>query len=242
MRYLDIDKLDAVDADAFASTKPYPFINPAGLLTDEGYARLLENEIDVSLLTPSFGRKRSHGQYSHDRYVLEYQPGLECVPTAWEEFIEELHGPQYTRFIRRLYRRRNFKLNMHWHYTPTGCTVSPHCDAIHKMGSHIFYLNTLDDWDPEWGGATLMLDDHGRAEANSAPAFEDFGHIVAGKCMGNYSTLFKRRKRSWHGVRELTCPDDKLRKVFIIVINQPVLYAGRRALNWLKKKNRKNAG
>jgi len=157
MQYLDHDKLAAIDADAFSDTKPYPFINPTGLLTDDGYSRLVENQLDVSVLTPSFGRKRSHGQYSHDRYVLEYRPGLAVVPTAWQEFIAELHGPQYARFIKRLYRCRSFKMNMHWHYAPKGCSVSPHCDAAHKMGSHIFYLNTADDWDPEWGGATLIL-------------------------------------------------------------------------------------
>ena len=236
MQYLDFDKLDALDADAFANTKPYPFINPAGLLTDEGYARLLENQLDVSLLKPSFGRKRSHGQYSHDRYVLEYQPELEFVPAAWKEFIAELHGPEYSQFIKRMYKCKSFRLNMHWHYAPRGCGVSPHCDAVHKMGSHIFYLNTLEDWDPSWGGQTLMLDDHGRFEINSAPAFEDFDSIAASECIGNYSNLFLRRDRSWHGVRELTCPDDKLRKVFIIVINRPLLYAGRRALNWLKNR------
>ena len=236
MQYLDIDKLDAIDADAFANTKPYPFINPAGLLTDDGYARLLENQLDVSLLNPSFNRKRSHGQYSHDRYVLEYQPELEFVPAAWKDFIAELQGSEYSQFIKRLYRCRSFHLNMHWHYAPTGCGVSPHCDSIHKMGSHIFYLNTVDDWDPSWGGQTLVLDDHGRFDTNSAPAFEDFDNIISSECVGNYSTLFLRRDRSWHGVRELTCPDDKLSKVFIVVISRPLLYAARRAINWLKKK------
>lgn len=236
MHYLDFEKLDAIDADAFAEIKPYPFINPAGLLTDEGYSRLLENRLDVSALTPSFGRKRSHGQYSHDRYVLEYRPGLDVVPKPWNDFIAELRGPQYTRFIQRMYRCRTFLLNMHWHYTPNGCAVSPHCDAIHKMGSHIFYLNTPEDWDPSWGGPTLMLEDHGRFRVDSSPAFEDFDRVVASECIGNYSTLFARRKRSWHGVRELSCPEDRLRKVFIVVINRPALYAGRQALNWIKSK------
>jgi len=236
MQYLDHEKLAAIDADAFAATKPYPFINPAGLLTDEGYARLIESQPDVSMLTPSFGRKRSHGQYSHDRYVLEYSPGLENVPPAWEEFIAELHGPAYSDFIKRLYRCRSFKMNMHWHYAPSGCSVSPHCDAAHKMGSHIFYLNTLDDWQPDWGGATLVLDDHGRFKVDSAPAIEDFDNVIASDCIGNVSTLFERRTRSWHGVGELTCPEGMLRKVFIVVINRPLLYAGRRAMKWLKIK------
>ena len=237
MQYLDFDKLDAVDAQAFAQTKPYPFINPAGLLTAEGHARLIQEQLDVSVLQPSFGRKRSHGQYAHDRYVLEYAAGLEQVPAAWEAFIAELRGPEYSRFIRRMYRCRTFHLNMHWHYAPSGCSVSPHCDAIHKRGSHIFYLNTSEDWDPEWGGGTLILEDNGRFKVDSAPAFDDFDRIITSECMGNVSTLFERRKRSWHGVRELTCPQDKLRKVFIVVINRPVLFAARRILN--RVKNRK---
>lgn len=234
MQYLDLEKLEAIDAEAFAQTKPYPFINPAGLLTPDGYAQLLQEQLDVSALQPSFGRKRSHGQYAHDRYVLEYEPGLEHVPAAWEAFIAELHGPEYTRFIRRMYQCRNFRLNMHWHYAPSGCSVSPHCDAIHKRGSHIFYLNTAEDWDPEWGGGTLILEDNGRFKVDSAPAFDDFDRIITSECMGNVSTLFERRKRSWHGVRELTCPQDKLRKVFIVVINRPVLFAARRILNRIK--------
>ena len=236
MQYLDLEKMDAMDSAAFLKTKPYPFVNTAGLLTEEGYMRLLENELDASVMTPSFGKARSHGQQSHDRYVLEYQPDLNVVPVAWKEFIAELHGADYTRFIKRLFALKSFTLNMHWHYTPKGCVVSPHCDALHKVGSQIFYLNTAEDWDTEWGGATLMLDDNGRFDVNSAPAFEDFDRIVAGDCMGNYSTLFARRHRSWHGVRELNCPEDKLRKVFIVVINQPILYAAKRALNWIKKK------
>ena len=236
MHYLDRDKLDAVDAAAFANMKPYPFVNPAGLLTDDGYRRLLENQPDVSALTPSFGRKRSHGQYPHDRYVLEYQPGLELIREEWHEFVAELHSPPYTHFIKRLYGRNRFRLNMHWHYTPNGCVVSPHCDALHKTGSHIFYLNTPGDWDPSWGGQTLMLDDCGRFAVNSSPNFEDFDRIVAGECIGNFSTLFARRHQSWHGVRELKCPEDKLRKVFVVVINRPILYATRRLINRIKKK------
>ena len=43
MQYLDFDKFKAIDPDKFAATQPYPWINPQGLLTDEGYRCLLEN-------------------------------------------------------------------------------------------------------------------------------------------------------------------------------------------------------
>lgn len=236
MKFFDVDALNAIDAAAFHRVKPYPFINPRGLLTTEGYQSLVEHMPDVDVMEPSFGRKRSHGQACHDRYNLEYSPDLKSVPPIWHEFVEELHGTDYSRFIRRMYRRKKFHLNMHWHYTPAGCSVSPHCDAQQKLGSHIFYLNPEGEWDPQWGGQTLILDDGGRFATNSAPAFEDFDRVIESECVGNCSTLFARRKRSWHGVRELTCPEGKFRKVFIVVINNPWLYAGRQALNWVKKR------
>ena len=236
MKYLDVDALNKIEAAAFLRVKPYPFINPAGLLTAEGYQRLTDNLPDVCVMEPLFGKPRSHGQASHDRYVLEYSSELDTVPDTWKEFIDELHGHEYTQFLQRMYLRGSFHLNMHWHYTPAGCSVSPHCDALQKLGSHIFHLNGPDEWDPAWGGQTLILDDGGRFTTNSAPAFEDFDRIFAGECVGNQSTLFARRKRSWHGVRELTCPEGKYRKVFIVVINHPLLHAGRKALNWFKNK------
>jgi len=236
MKYLDDRALNAIDSAAFLRVKPYPFINPEGLLTAEGFRHLIDNLPDIGVLQPYFGRKRSHGQTPHDRYNLEYSETLTTVPDAWHEFVAELHAHEYTRFIQRMYQRRNFHLNMHWHYTPTGCSVSPHCDAQQKLGSHIFYLNTEDDWKKEWGGQTLILDDGGRFKTNSAPAFADFDRVIESECLGNHSTLFARRTRSWHGVRELTCPEGKYRKVFIVVINHPLLYAGRQALNWIKNR------
>jgi hypothetical protein len=236
MRFLDIEKLRAISSSEFHEVKPYPFISTFGLLTDEGYSTLLENLPDVSALVPSFGKQRSHGQTSHDRYVLEYNPALNSVADVWHEFVSELHGPDYTAFIQRMYQQRLFRLSIHWHYAPRGSSVSPHCDALHKLGSHIFYLNDADTWDPDWGGNTLILDDNGRFDQNSSPDFDSFDNIIESECAGNYSTLFARKDRSWHGVREINCPEDQMRKVFIIVVNRPLLYAGRQMLKWLKLK------
>jgi hypothetical protein len=53
---------------------------------------------------------------------------------------------------------------MHWHYTPAGKSVSPHCDSFNKIGSQIFYFSTPEDWDRSWGGETVILDDKGHDE------------------------------------------------------------------------------
>lgn len=217
MAYLDFERLDALDPHAFQAQRPYPWVNPHGLLTPTGYQRLVGSLPAVSQFTRLFGVTRAHGQQSHDRYGLEYSPGLQLAP-AWQDFIDELAGSAYRRFICRMFGVRAVELRFHWHYTPRGCSVSPHCDAKHKLGSHIFYCNP--EWNSAWGGETLILDDGGRFARSSAPRFEDFDRRIVSHTLGNRSLLFQRRNNSWHGVRRLECPDGQLRKVFIVVINR----------------------
>ena len=216
--FLDSAKLAAMDGEAFRATRPYPWANPAGLLTDEGYRTLIDHLPDVSVFKPVFGRVRKHGQQSHDRYALEWSDNAP-VPQPWKDFVAELDGPEYQDWLARMIGHRQFRLRYHFHYTPNGCSVSPHCDAVWKLGSHIFYLNDEKTWKPEWGGETQVLDDRGRFKASSAPAFEDFDEALSSESIGNRSLLFIRQGNSWHGVKPIQCPEGQLRKVFIVVID-----------------------
>lgn len=216
--FLDKERLAAIDVGAFRATRPYPWINPSRLLTAEGYERLLATLPSPERLTPFFGVARSHGQQPHDRLVLEYDKDLDVAP-EWHAFVRELQGRTYQRFLRRMFARRFLLPTFHWHYTPNGCSVSPHCDAKHKLGSHIFYFNTENDWQADWGGQTLVLDDGGRFPRKSAPGFDEFDRVEAAEGMGNTSFLFAREDKSWHGVREIRCPEGAYRKVFIVVVN-----------------------
>ena len=224
MNYIDFEFLERFDPKVFQNQEPYPWWNPQGVLTAEGFQRLLDTLPEVSMFEKKFGVERSHGQYSHDRYALEYHENLQ-LPDPWKDFIAELQGDRYRKFLCRLFGVRSVFLNFHWHYTPNGCSVSPHCDARRKLGSHIFYFNTEQDWDPSWGGETLILDDRGRFHRKSSPAFEDFDHATPSVSLGNRSLLFGRSGNSWHGVREIHCPEGRLRKVFIVVVNSDNLVA-----------------
>lgn len=219
LRYLDFDKLEAIAPEAYRAQTPYPFVNPEKLLTPEGFEALRVSLPDVSIFENRFGVTRKAGQYPHDRYTLEYTDATPVSP-AWREFIQELKTDRYRRAICRLLDVRSLALNFHWHYTPNGCSVSPHCDSTRKLGSHIFYFNTAEDWKPEWGGETVVLDDGGRFETRSAPSFEEFDAALPSEAIGNYSFLFSRRGNSWHGVREIRCPEGLMRKVFIVVLNR----------------------
>jgi hypothetical protein len=222
---LDGTRLAAVTTNSFRQADPYPWLNPESLLTDEAFELLRTNMPPLDIMKASFGRKRAHGQKSHDRYALEYQENLKIHP-AWHQFIAELNGPEYQAWLARLFATRRFRLTYHWHYAPRGASVSPHCDAKRKLGSHIFYFNTPDEWDPAWGGETVVLDDGGRFSRASAPDFEDFDRSWSANAIGNRSLLFQRQGNSWHGVKPLNCPEDRLRKVFIVVVNADSL-AGR---------------
>lgn len=222
MQYLDADRLDALDTRVFRSTSPYPWANPEGLLTPEGYRALLDNMPDISMFERKFGKQRRADQAPHDRYSLEYTEGMD-VPEPWRDFIGELRSDLYRDTIARLFDAKNPEFRFHWHYTPAGCAVSPHCDSKREHGSHIWYFNP-DDWDPSWGGDTLVLDDGGRLSPDSAPAFEDFDEIITCRSEGNRSAILERSERGWHGVRAITCPEGHMRKVFIVVVNPSSLY------------------
>ncbi|MFV8819864.1 hypothetical protein [Haliea sp. E17] len=223
MNYLDIGVLEKLGRDDFLAVKPYPYFNPRGLLTDAGFQALLDNMPPLELFEKKFGYERRAGQAPHDRYSLEYEPGMP-VPQPWQEFIGELCSDAYRNQVARLLGANKVEFRFHWHYTPAGCDVSPHCDARREHGSHLFYFNSEEDWDPAWGGSTLVLDDGGRIEFNSAPALEDFAAIHEVASIGNYSALMLRSDRSWHAVRPIECPEGRLRRVFIVVINPDSLF------------------
>jgi hypothetical protein len=222
-KYLNPGQLDAIDAEGFRTRRPYPWANPENLITTEGYEALAQNLPDLSLFEKKFGYERRAAQKPHDRYSLEYTEDTP-VPEPWREFIDELRSDHYRDTVARLFKVRNPEFRFHWHYAPKSCSISPHCDSGREYGSHIFYFNTEKDWDPGWGGETLVLDDGGRFDSNSAPAFEDFEQAITCRSVGNVSTLFRNGGHSWHGVRELGCPEGQMRKIFIVVINPSTLY------------------
>jgi hypothetical protein len=222
-QYLNFDKLEAIDPVKFLNTRPFPNANPQGLLTDEGYELLLNNMPDISMFEKIFHYERLGGQEPHNRYALEYEPGMP-VPRPWQEFIAELRSDRYRNAMTRLLDAKKIEFRCHWHYTPNGCSVSPHCDSKREHGSHLFYFNSEDDWDPAWGGETLVLDDGGKLDFESAPGLDEFVGESACKSIGNYSMFFQRTDHAWHAVREIKCPEDKMRRIFIVVVNPDNLF------------------
>ncbi len=223
MQYLNQDALGGLSSEFFQNRRPYPWVNIRNPLTLEGYERLRQTLPDISLFKRWVGVKRAHGQGSHDRAILHYPPNAELA-APWKEFIAEIQGEVYGSFVRRMFNLpgdARFILTMEWYYAWEGCSVSPHCDAQRKLGTQIFYFNTEADWEANWGGHILILDDEGRLKPHSGPSFDELGTAAALDARGNRSLIFQRTEHSWHGVRPLGCPPEQLRKLFIITINVP---------------------
>lgn len=220
MEYLNRGCLGGLSAGAFQSRQPYPWTSLEGSLTPAAWEALRDTMPDTSQADKQVGVKRGYGQAPHDRYLLHYHPGLSIAP-PWREFIEELQGPVYQQFLRRVLGPHNFIPTFEWYYAWQGCAVSPHCDAARKLATHIFYFNTGDDWDASWGGDILILDSERRFKAHSAPQFDDLKVAASLQPRGNGSLLFQRTPHSWHGVRPLRCPEGKLRRLFIVTVNVP---------------------
>lgn len=219
LTFLNQACIDNFDIDAFKRARPFPWANPQGMLTQSGHQQLLENLPLIDDFSTSFGKRRRYNQVSHNRYMLAYRRGMAlCAP--WQAFIDELTSDYYRNFVAQLLGKRAIRLEFHWHYTPNGCSVSPHCDVKSKLGTHIFYMNTQSDWQPEWGGQTVLLDDDQQLSYRSNPDFEAFADAVDTQTENNRSLIFQRTDHSWHGVRPIHCPNGHMRKIFAITYTQ----------------------
>lgn len=219
MSYLNSPVLDGIEPVKFQAQEPYPWANPQGFVRADQYRELLATMPDISQFRAFFGKQRKHGQASHDRYVLDYEDGMD-LPAPWDQLIAELRGETYRKFICRMLGVSHVRFRFHWHFTPDGGEVSPHCDSKGKIGSQIFYLNTAEDWQWGWGGETVILDDDGSISADNAPGFDDFVAEYPAETRDNRSLIFGRRGNSWHGVRRINCPEKHFRKVFIVVFEE----------------------
>ena len=114
--FLNTAVIDAIDPVGFRAQNPFPWVNPQYFIRDELYPQLLATMPDVSRFRAFFGKQRKHGQASHDRYVLDYEDGMELA-APWDQLIAELRGeslPQVClRHARSQSRTLSFSLALH---------------------------------------------------------------------------------------------------------------------------------
>jgi hypothetical protein len=109
MSLLDFETLSGIDAQAFRSQRPYPWVNLHGALTRDAYQTLTESLPELDLFTKTFGKQRKYGQNPHDRYALVYDRKLP-VSEAWHALAREIEGPNYHAFLTALLGTDRYRL------------------------------------------------------------------------------------------------------------------------------------
>ena len=127
LQYLNPAVLDSIDPAAFRTREPFPWVNPQYFIRPERYPELLATLPDIGQFRAFFGKQRKHGQASHDRYVLDFEEGMD-LSAPWARLIEELRGDAYRKFVCKMLDVSHVRFRFHWHFTPNGGEVSPHCD------------------------------------------------------------------------------------------------------------------
>lgn len=243
----DQDYINTFDRSLFTANQPYPWANFKALLTPEAFSALYREFPSLDFFEKHEGMARKHGQKPHDRFYLAYEEKIDAykqldlqkdsaqgtgvihhsqLSPTWQAFISEINTDSgYRRFISELLGAEEFKTRFAWHVATAGHAVSPHSDASNKIGTHIFYFNTSEDWRAEWGGATLVLDEKNYAGMN--PEVSDFGKITSVEVMDNRSFLFKNQPEGWHAVDTIKCPVGVHRRIFNIIVEVPQRKKGR---------------
>ena len=232
--FINYKYLQSFDRKKFLENQPFPWYNFHNFLTEQGFQKLFQDFPRLELFERHQGLARVHGQRPHNRYYLAYETSIydrldrkdkgviskNNLPPSWQMFIQELESSQlYQNFIRSLFEVRDFQIRYAWHMGVTNSEVSPHTDAAQKIGTHIFYFNTSDDWGTSWNGETLVLGHKHNDVMN--PDFSDFATIIPARLTDSHSFIFKNTPNAWHGVKPLTCPEGKYRKLFNVIFETP---------------------
>ncbi len=226
--FLNYELLRTFRIKDFTDQQPFPWFNFSEFLTPEGFEELYRTFPSLSLFEQHQGMERVYGQRPHNRYYLALErsiygtkngPGLvdrDVLPESWQHFVDELESSnEYKDFINKAFDVSQFTTRYAWHVGVNGSEVSPHCDGDSKLGTHIFYFNTDQDWNEDWGGQTLVLT--GKTVDNLNPDFSDFEGAISTRLNNNSSFLFKNTDNAWHGVKPLNCPPDTYRRLFNVI-------------------------
>ena len=232
--FIDYQLLDSFDQQFFKQNQPFPWYNFHNFLTSEGFEKLLTDFPPLELFEKHQGIERLYGQRPHNRYYLAYETSIyhqidhkdkgiveyKNLPASWQMFIQELETSQdYQNFVKSLFEVTDFRIRYAWHMGVTNSEVSPHRDSNRKIGTHILYFNTSDAWDTAWKGETLVLGNKLNDAMN--PDFSDFATVIPAQLTNSHSFIFKNTPNAWHGVKPLTCPEGKYRRLFNIIFEFP---------------------
>lgn len=209
-----------------------------GFLTESFNNTLRDSYPQLSFFDKHVGIDRGNAR-SHDRFYLSLGDSkyhrdrsifswftkkrgsvhVSSLGKSWQLFIQILQGPEYRSFVDKCLKTSDYDIRFAWHMGFSGAEICPHLDNSLKLGTHIFYFNSVLDWKPEWGGQTVIL--VGPQNDSECPEFDAFTTSYEVSNIGNNSLFFRNSPSAWHGVRPLQAPAETYRRIFTVVFDTP---------------------
>lgn len=95
--------------------KPYPHLNPQGLIKDEYFPMLRDND---PIVEKSFDNGRTNLMPEGFKAHIKYEEmDLLKLPEIWKEFLDELeNGKEYKEFVSEFIKNKNFHIEYEWSY------------------------------------------------------------------------------------------------------------------------------
>ncbi len=150
------------------------------------------------------------------RRIPGYTLATPSLMTALARFCEM---PLLTEMCDKHVGDRRYIPTISWHYAWEGCSsLAPLRCGTQTRHAHL-PLQLPQEWDQAWGSQTLIFGSDKPIPTHSAPNFDELTVAGAHGPIGNGSLLFQCTPHSWHGMKPLTCPPGKLRKIFSVTLN-----------------------
>ena len=81
MQYIDFERLEQIDPQTFRAQKPYPWVNPEKLITDEGFRSFVAAELaKLALLRPINKKNPDANLERYEERLLDHINGLKIGP------------------------------------------------------------------------------------------------------------------------------------------------------------------
>lgn len=166
---------------------------------------------------------RQHPEWQRLFDSFRADPFLDSLYELLEEPVKRIRGRlggrRWTFEKRSLLRpkdwfKREAVIGFQFSRLEAGTFVPPHTDAPEKLATVLLYF-TPPEWQPAWGGATLLYTPTHDALRNNwhnrRVPFEDATPAFSNEYIGNRLFVFTKCAESLHGVPPIECPPDQAR-------------------------------
>lgn len=216
MIFLDENKIQEIinRKEEYLSTDPFPWSNIQDLIFRDKYWQLVSE-----MPGP---RDESEWNYNRINFSInppDYDSSDIYINNDWLNLLNEFKSDLYLSMVETLtgLHRSRFHLKFQWTYRKED-PIKPHPDVEKKR--HVLVCFMFEpDYQSEWKGSTIILKVKNGIdlERQWTEDFSPFQYILYPKTFPNYSVMFNVGYDSYHAGDDILFPENRHRKIFMVI-------------------------